>query len=147
MAFKTQRTPAEALRDAKTLAATVKAHAQSRVTLFSSPVERAVVLSLVQILHNWRAEFEAIALIPGIAQYARDQFDDQDYDIVAEFQAMVGAMDDVITNITSTFPKSDSGEIEDRVLNSNGTITQRTFTAAQLSTLRGLLETLVAAID
>ena len=147
MAFKTQRTPAEALRDAKTLAATVKAHVQSRLTLFSSTVNRELVLDLVQVLRNWRLEFEAIAAIPGIAQYARDQFDDQEYDIVTEFQAMVGAMDDVISNITSTFPKSDSGEVEARVLNSDGTLSPRTFTASQLSTLRGLMETLVAAID
>jgi hypothetical protein len=61
---------------------------------------------------------------------------------------MLGAIDAVIAEIHTSFPVDNSGgELKEKVLNADGSITMRTFTAAQLANVRTLLQTLDGAIS
>lgn len=145
MAFKTQRSPATGYANAKALAAQLKSYAQGRQAEFSSATNRDVLVSTASDLIRWRDELEAVTQIPGIAQYAKDQENDQAYDVVAEFTAVQVAVDAAISEIVSSFPVS-NGALLERQLNPDGTITYLQFTAGQLNTLRGLLGDIDAAI-
>lgn len=146
MAFNTAQTASEAFFDAKAIARGVKQTAQGSIAQFAGTTSRDQVLALVVNLREWRARLAAAAAVPGVGQFAKDQYANQAYDVVAQFAAMLAAVDAVIAQITGSFPKAVSGEVLERVLNADGSITMGTFTAAQLATLVTLLQTLDAAI-
>jgi hypothetical protein len=147
MAFRTAQNAAEAFTLAKNLARGVKQTAQSNAAAFASTTNRDQVLALAVNLREWRIGLAAARDVPGVGQYARDQYADQTYDVAAEFTAMLAAIDAVITEIHASFPVDNTGgEVKERVLNADGSITMRTFTAAQLATLVTRLQTLDAAV-
>jgi hypothetical protein len=148
MAFKTAQTASEAFSLAKNLASGVKATAQSSAAQFANTTNRDAVLGLATILRQHRVALATCSAVPGVLQYAKDQYDDQAYNIGAEFTAMLGAIDAVIAEIHTSFPVDNSGgELKEKVLNADGSITMRTFTAAQLANVRTLLQTLDGAIS
>jgi len=65
-----------------------------------------VTLAIRDDLINADSVFADVAAISGIAQYAKDQFDDQEYDVVADFTAMRTAIAAAIAAIESAFPSS-----------------------------------------
>ncbi len=147
MAFKTAQTASEAFTQAKNLGRGVKSTAQNSVAQFASTTNRDQVLTLAMNLREWRIALAAASSVPGVLQYAKDQYDDQNYNIGSEFTAMLSAIDAVIAEIHAAFPVDNSGgEVKERVLNADGSITMRTFSAAQLANLRTLLQTLDASI-
>jgi hypothetical protein len=146
MAFNTAQTASEAFFDAKAIARGVKQNAQSSIAQFSSTTNRDQVLALAMNLREWRVRLAAAATVPGVGQFAKDQYANQAYDVAFEFNNMLAALDAVISQITGQFPAAASGEVLERVLNADGSITMRTFTAAQLSTLVTRLQTLDASI-
>ena len=148
MAFLTGQTAQEAFTDAKNIANGVKSAAQQHIAQFASTTNRDQVLALAVNLREWRIRLAAASQVPGVVQHARDQYDNQTYDVAAEFTAMLDAIDDVITGIVTAFPVAPSGgEVREKVLNADGSITMRTFTSAQLASLVTLLQTLDAAIS
>lgn len=72
--------------------------------------------------------------LPGLAAYARGQFGDGAYDVVAEFNSMVSALQAVQTWLTTNIP-SNAVNLSGGVLNGN------TYTPAQTSALRTLIDT------
>lgn len=147
MAFKTASTASEAFYQAKNLARGVKQTAQSHIAQFANTTNRDQVLSLAMNLREWRIALALAAAVPGVGQYAKDQYADQAYDVAASFTAMLAAIDDVITGIHTAFPVGAGGEVRERVLNVDGSITMRTFTGAQLASLVTLLQTLDGTIS
>ena len=149
MAFKTAQSASEAFTTAKNLARGVKLTAQSNISQFgNASINRDQVLALAMNLREWRIALAAVASTPGLAQYAKDQYGDQDYDVAAEFTAMTNAIDAVISGIHTAFPTDNSGgELKEKVLNADGSVTMRTFTAANLASLVTLLQTLNSAIS
>lgn len=84
---------------------------------------------------------------PGLLQYARDQYDDQAFDIAAEFTAFRAAVASTIAWIDTNLPKSAGGrwlEVEEIV---SGRVIERTLTPAQTVGLRVELTLLIATID
>lgn len=147
MAFKTASTASEAFFRAKNLAFGVKQIAQSSIAQFASTTNRDQVLTLAMNLREWRAALAAAASVPGVAAFARNEYDDQIYDVAGSFTAMLSAIDSVINGIFTAFPVGAGGEVRERVLNADGSITMRTFTAAQLVGLVTLLQALDATIS
>lgn len=147
MAFRTQRSPATAFAHAKSVAVRVKTYCQNRRTQFQSATNRDVVLATSNDLRGWRGELAEAAAVPGIGQYAKDQENDQAYDVVAEFNALTSAIDEVVSFIVAAFPASVNGAIEEKSLNPDGSTSYLTFTAAQLGGLVTLLDAVIAAID
>lgn len=148
MAFKTSQAASEAFTQAKNLARGVKLTAQGHIAQFASTTNRDQVLTLAVNLREWRLALAAAASVPGVLQYAKDQYDDQDYNIGSEFTAMLDAIDDVIAAIHAGFPVDNTGgEVKERVLNADGSITMRTFTPAQLASIVTFLQTLTGTIS
>jgi hypothetical protein len=148
MAFKTAQSASEAFEQAKNLARGVKLTAQGSIAQFAGTTNRDQVLALAMNLREWRIALAAASAVPGVSQYAKDQYADQAYNVATEFTAMLNAIDAVISEIVTAFPVDNSGgEVKERVLNADGSITMRTFTAAQLATVRTLLQTLDGAIS
>ena len=81
----------------------------------------------------------------GIAQYAKDQYDDQNIDIAAEFITMKTAAQNVITWIEGNFPKDGNGYIlKDKIV--SGGLDVRIFNTAATTGLRASLDALAATI-
>jgi len=138
--------PEEGLNRSKKLALQVKNYLSVRENQFLSDTNADVVLATFNDLKRYRDEFLSYRDIPGIAQYARDQENDQTYDVVTEFNAMITAIEAVITNIYSSFPKDANNFLLEKKLLVDGTYEFRIFTGVQLSTLRGLITAAIAQV-
>jgi len=128
-----------------------------RVKQFATSARNALVAgtvsanAVIQIMTNLKSSIEvwdSVSALSGIAQFAKDQEDDQAYNVVAEFLAMrteaVAAVDWVYNN----FPKDNNAPnyiIKD-ILETDGAITVRQFTPAQTTGLQTALADLIAAI-
>lgn len=140
---------ADGLETAKKLAVTLKTLAESKAAeITASGLDGIEVIHIAQRLKNVRDQLSGIAGTPGLVQYAKDQENDQTYSVGAEFNALLAAIDTVLAEIHSTYPKSTpGGYAEVYTLNANGSITPRQFTSGQLSGLKSELDTLAAAIS
>lgn len=147
MAFRaTNNLPAVNYDEAKSLARQLKNYASSRATLFGSGGNSDQIFATLDALKQFRDRLDAIRSTPGIAQYARDQEDDQTYDVVAEFVAMVAAVDAAIAQIVTTFPADGSGFLLAQTLSADGSRSARSFSAAGLATFVTLLTAIDTAI-
>lgn len=119
---------------------------QASAQLAAGSVSGNAVIQVMSQMKSFVEIFDGVSSTPGIAQYARDQENDQGYDVVAEFTAMrnecVACRDWVITN----FPTSAGGFIEKDTLEVDGAITVRSFTSGQTAGLQTALNALAAAI-
>lgn len=87
------------------------------------------------------------AAIPGVEQYARDQFDNPSFDIAAEFTAMVNAITTLRDWIFANFPKdTGSGAWLAQSFNNAGVATELPFTTADLVDYRTNADAVIATI-
>ena len=137
-----------ALTQAVRIASHLRTTAESlRSAIAAGSVERRRVADLCDDYAAQDARLGIVAAQSGIVAYARGEFDDPALDLAAEFTAMRAALQAVITDIRTTFPRSASGALEERELDGSGRKVYRVFTGAQLAALDGLLATLIGAID
>lgn len=104
--------------------------------------------AVIQIMSSMKSSIEVwdtVSALPGLVQYARDQEDDQTYDVVAEFLAMKAAAEAVRDWVINNFPTA-AGFIQKDTLELDGAITVRQFTPAQTAGLQTTLATLAAAV-
>lgn len=126
----------------------VKTYCQSlRTAAAAGPVASGQILGVYQALRQDRAALVTAAGTTGLAQYAKDQKNNQSLDVVAEFNAMVAAIDQVTLWIDNNFPKDASTRaLLERTLEAEGPV-ERTFTSAQTAGLRTQLDGLIATIN
>ena len=137
----------EHFRRAQIAAGSVRRLAVRQRTIMRQSVTSDVIIGLTDAFNGQRQIIMAARSAPGIRQWVRDQYGNQARDIVADLDAMVAALDDVIQHIFNTFPKSSNGFMERDTLNSDGSVTERVFQPNQVAQLRNLLGALVATID
>ena len=118
---------------------TIKIIAEDRKTRMQSAVTADVILDLLNNFIGLSTTISTQITTPGLAQFAKDQNNDQTYDVVAEFNAAIATIDAVINNIVTTFPK-------DTHLTGLNPNTYQSFPPASTATLRGLLDNVIAAI-
>ena len=145
MAFKTDGL-SKAYSKAQNESIRVKQFATSaRNALIAGPVSANAVIQIMTNLKSSIEVWDSVSSLSGIAQYAKDQEDDQTYDVVAEFLAMeteaIAVRDWVITNFPAV-----GGFIQKDTLELDGSITVRQFTPAQTTGLQTALADLVFAI-
>ena len=104
-----------------------------------------IALNLFPQLVQYRDRLNIIKTVPNIAAYAQEQEDAVGYDVVAEFNAMVAAIQSVIDWIIANFPSDGTYILKDE-LSTNG-IAVRQFTPAQTAGLRTEIATIIASID
>jgi hypothetical protein len=139
-------TTAKALDKLVEIAAQIRS---SAVTLNSMTAAGDTLYSAIQTrLVSWitlRSQMQALAATPGLAAYATAQYSGQGIDIVAEYTAMMTAIDAVDSWIDTNLPK-DASNYELQYQRVAGVRTERTFTPAQTAGLRTQLAGLIAAI-
>lgn len=103
-------------------------------------------IDLFITLRKDRVIIAAAAAVPGIIAYAQAQKSNGTLDAVVEFNAMLTAIDNVTAAINNACPKDGSNFLLLRTLGADGPI-DRQFTPGQTAALRGVLDTLIAAIN
>jgi len=148
MAFRTNGL-SKAYQSAQNEAIRAKSFATSaRTALIAGTVSANAVIQIMTTIKSSIAVFDSVSSIPGLAEYAKIQEDDPLYDVVAEFLAMRNAAVSAVDWIFNNFPKDNDAPnyiIKD-ILETDGSITVRSFTPAQTVGLQTALNNLINAI-
>ncbi len=153
MAFKTDDTVLSVtFASAVQVAVQVKAQADAfRVMAQGGSVLVSDLFSgLRDTLSNGRRALNTAKATPGMADYAKEQFNDPAYDITTEFTAMMLEIDSLLAWLETNFPQDISGLllIWTFVGDGSGDVVSDTITdGASLAALISKLDTLIAAID
>ena len=139
--------PAVQYDRAKTLASQAKLQADNRAASFASGATSAEVLATLANIKAFYDQLLVIRDVPGIAQYAKDQENDQSYDFVTELNVLLSAMVDVRDTILGAIPKDGNDWLLERKLNADGSYTYRTYTGAALAPLIADLQAVSAAVS
>jgi hypothetical protein len=86
------------------------------------------------------------ASVPGINQWAKDQENDQAYNLDAEIDAVVAQIDVCLATIQSILPTSAGGYLDIQTLGADGLTTPRAVSGGPLNGLRSDMDALVALI-
>lgn len=147
MSFRTSLSLSAAFESLKTQAAASKAYLTSQKALMQQATcDAAVPLQVIQHLAQADALMSAWAALDGLAAYAKAQYNDPAYDVVAEFTAMKNAFANARTQLMAMFPKDASGYLLYQTLAANGAAVNRTFTSAELAPVVTLLNAIIATI-
>jgi hypothetical protein len=147
MAFiASQATQAEALIKAMQRALWVKNVAQAAVDRLSSNTGADYILGILDNIRLARAELQTHASVPGIGAYAAAQLNNAGYNVASEFTAMTAAMQQVVSWVSTNFPKDGNGFILAYTMDASGVRIPRQFTPAQTSGLVTQLNALIATI-
>ena len=147
MAFKAANVlPENGYSRAKERVSALKKYMQSRISQLSTDTNADLVLSIYFDISRGRAELASIAAISGIAQYAKDQENDQTYDVVAEFTALLANLDAITSAVSDGYPRDNNGYLLDRKVVGD-TIEFRTFTSGQLASFVSLMQSAVNGIS
>ena len=109
----------------------------------SANLIQAIMLQMKSSIEVW----DAASGLSGMQQWARDQEDDQAYDVVAEFLTMRNSAISVRDWVINNFPTSAGGFIEKDTYEADGAITVRSFTNVDTAVLQTRLTTLAASIE
>lgn len=107
----------------------------------------ARLIALSRELADAKVIFQKCAAVSGISAYAQDQIADPSLNVTTAFNAMVTELTNTIAWITANFPKDASGYLLYMQFDVNGYVVNRTFTPAQTTGLRTVLNALIATID
>lgn len=117
----------------------------SKASMEAGNVTSSQILRLHLEMLSADSQMAAIAAVPGIVQYAKDQKNDQALDVIAEFQAMRAAVQGVAAAIVTAFPTSGIYLLAVS-FDAQGTV-DRQFTPAQTAGIRTTLDAVVASIS
>jgi hypothetical protein len=149
MAFKaTALSTSDAFGRLRNQAASTKGFLQTHRAMMVAPTcDAQMALEVIRHLGTVGPLMSGWASTPGLAAYARAQTDDPNYDVVAEFNAMLNAINSAKTTLTNMFPKDGSGFILYQTIQPNGSLQNRTFTVAQLAGAVVQIDAVIATID
>ena len=153
MAFPSSTSSREALSNVlsrvRSLSTSVKQTAQTvHSETLAGPITGKRLLQACEHLFSVQAQFTALRQTPGLAAYAREQFNDPAFDIGVEFQTMQAALQACLDWINTNLPRDAANNrwllLEEFV---DGVRKDRMFSSAAFSGLRPLLITLIESID
>jgi hypothetical protein len=147
MAFRATNTlPVIAYSRFREHAVSLRSYCQGYVAELNSDTQSGRILNLLRGLLGYRSQFTALASTPGLAQYARDQENDQGYDVVVEGSALITLVTDAALLIRNNFPVDGNGFLLAETFAPDGTRVERVFTPAQTVTIQAALSAIVAQI-
>lgn len=139
--------PSEALpimnRAARSLRAAVK---KLRDASEAGDTERLEYVHLMQQITNAMSVWDAHKDVQGLAKYAKDQNDDVQLDVVAEYANMRSLAVALRAWVDANLPKSGDFVLL-QTLSTTGNLTSGVFTSAQTAVFRTEADALIAAID
>ena len=109
------------------------------------PVSASAVRQLLDQFILGKAELQAAAQVPGMAEYAQAQEGDPEYDVAAQFTAMINAATAVINWIVNAVPKS-GGYVLHEQWSASG-VSVRTFSTNDTAGLRTVLNAFIATVS
>lgn len=150
--------PASTVILAETLATADKRIVQFKATLQAANSYLAgnnagadFILNVYRRLRKEHAELTALAAVSGIGAYAQEQKADQNLDVAAEFNTLLGIIDTAADWIVANMPTVDVNGTDYLVLLTLAAeaddVTWRTFTPAQTATLRTNLTAIINGIS
>lgn len=148
MAFKASNLiPENAFNNARSVAINLKRYCEVKVSIIqTSGMNANDLLGVLSTLKQASIDLAALKVTPGIVQYAKDQENDQNYDVVAEFNALESLVNSSVTNLAMSFPVDGNGYL--LLLKLLGSDKDwRTFTPIQLSSLQTDLNSIIAAVN
>jgi len=111
-------------------------------------IPRQEVLSIQRLLASAIGIWNAASGTAGMAQYARDQLDDQALNIGTEFTAMIAAAGSFRDWINTNLPRdSGSQAVLLQTADANGVRADLTFTSTQLSGFRTEADAFLATVS
>ncbi len=138
--------PSEAYPEAKQVIRSVRLDAiRYRDQFTASGADSETILGVLAGLSASRAQLDILGQTPGLAQYARDQEGDQNYDAGAEFTSFMALVQTAGVAMAQAIPKS-AGYLLANTLDADGFRVPRTFTPAELATVISALDDIVAFI-
>lgn len=140
--------PATAYPRSKSSAAQVKGIADSNIAKYTTTGANGnEIFAMTDNLRGLKADLNTAKNVPGIVQYAKDQEDDQTYDVAQAFTDVLQAINAVLAEVEATFPTSAGGWLElNKMESGDASLTPRDFTTGQLASLTATLQTLSDAI-
>jgi hypothetical protein len=142
------QTTADAYVQIRRQAATTKGFLVTQRALMVAPTVSATVpLGVITHLAGVIVRLDALSGTPGLPQYAKDQQNNQAYDVAAAYTNMRQQMLAVRDNLIAMFPKDGNGFLLYQTLSAAGVISARTFTAAQVAPAVAAIDTLIASIQ
>lgn len=144
----TQQPVADALTIALRTVRTLRSYVHRlRTASAAGPVERHQLIDALKTLRSGIAQLTQVSVVPGIAAYARAQFDNPALDIVAECRALSTAATAMADWIVANFPKhSGSGAWLVFAYDSNGIAVPLTFTSEDLASFRAHADAFLAMV-
>ena len=146
MAYPTQ-TIDRTVEDIDRLAANIKQFAIRRKSdMATGSVGATTIFDVAINVRDARNRLSAMAAVPSIAARTAALKGVAEASIVADFNAMLAAMDNIVSWVAANFPKDANGFLLSQTLGADGPI-DRQFTTAQTAAMRTQLDSLIAAID
>lgn len=144
-----QQDLAVAWNTARAIAGAIKEGANTlRTASAAGPVTGRSIIKFSAELADHQTQLSLLAQVPGLGAYAQQQISDETFDIGATYAAMSAQITATISWITTNMPKDGSGYLLIESFDGQtGKTVGRTFSTAQTTTLRTVLEALVATID
>jgi len=143
----TQASLDDALKTVTAYAGAIKQRSQALINdSANGPVDGARIINYLRDLTVAKTKLAERANTPGLIPYAQAQYNSPTLDIVVEYNTMITAINGTITWLVNNFPKDATGYLLYEQLNADGTISYRSFTTAQLASLRTQLTSLVTTI-
>ncbi len=147
--LKTNEPKSTILEQLRNQIATAKGSANTVRARTSSNVPVDILIAALQTMFNARKlirDLRALVAPGDLRQWARDQYDDLAYDIVADLTTLDTALTDAATWIHTNVPKDAQGYYGMERLNlTTGFLERQAATPAQLVPLNPLLDAVIAA--
>lgn len=143
MAFKaTNILPEHGYRIARTVALQLRNDIVSAIEKFNAGPNAYDIYKVISALRSAELKLNSVKMIPGIAAYAKLQEDDINYNVAAEFIAMLNVINTAATTIYNAVPVcSDAGGyVAMTTLGTDGKESPRSFSAASVASLIPQLE-------
>jgi hypothetical protein len=141
-------TSSKALLEINQQVAATRAYLVTQRALMVAPTVNAAVLkAVIQHFSVVIPTLTTLAATPGLAAYAKDQLNNPNYDIAAEFSAMRKTMVAAMTGLIQMFPNNPSGLLLYELVSPAGIFTTITFTSAQAAPAVALIDAVIATIE
>ena len=138
----------QALLQAQNETRRLKQYAESVSSFIASNnVSANQIIEMLSEFKSYRETFLKLKSTPNMVNYAKEQFDDVNYDIITEFQTMNQLLNVAMVWIINNFPKDANGYILKDKFESDGGIAVRSFTPLQLTPLKSLIDNLIGSIE
>ena len=128
----------------RSTAGLMKSQAQAMASALT--ITRRAVLDFGNGLADNLATFNACVGVPGLPAYAREQADNPNLDIQAEFQAMRAQLVATQDWIVANFPRDGAGNLAVYAFDGNKRFADVNLTALQATAFKNQLNALIATV-